>query len=180
MTVGLVAMKTGALSMKFPIRQIPIAVLMVGALTPAFGAEMKTADFVPQAASSDAFEIQASQIALKKGGSEKVKAFAKDMIAAHEQSTTNLKAAAKEAGIPVNATLPKELQAKLDALNGASGPSFDAAYLSAQVSVHTKAAELFDNFSKDGESGPVRAFAQQTYPVIRTHLVRAQGLSGGR
>jgi putative membrane protein len=154
--------------------------LVAGTLTPAVGAEMKAADFVPQAASSDAFEIQASQLALQKGGSEKIKAFAKDMIAAHRQSTADLKAAAKEAGIPVGAALPKDLQAKLDALKAASGPTFDAAYLSAQVSVHTKAVELFGSFSKDGEGGPVKAFAAQTYPVIRTHLVRAQGLSDAK
>jgi predicted outer membrane protein len=153
--------------------------MMASMLTPAFGAEMKAADFVPQAASSDAFEIQASQLALQKAGGDKVKSFAKDMIAAHTQSTASLKAAAKQAGIAVDATLPKELQAKLDALKGASGPTFDAAYLSAQVSVHTKAVDLFGKFAKDGEGGPVKAFAQQTYPVIRTHLVRAQGLSSG-
>lgn len=162
--------------MRFPALYISI-VALTATLVPAHGAENKAADFVSQAASSDAFEIQASELALQKGQAVKVKAFANDMIKQHTQSTANLKKAAKEAGIPVNPSLSKELQAKLDALKGASGPTFDAAYLSTQISVHTKAAELFDRFAKDGQGGPVKAFAQQTYPVIRAHLVRAQGLT---
>jgi len=163
--------------MKFTTGYVSVAIVLSAALTPAAATEMKAADFATAAAGSDAFEIQASQLALQKSQNDKVKAFAKDMIEQHSQSSAKLKAAAKEANIPLNAALPKELQSKLDALRTASGPTFDAAYLSAQISAHTTAAELFGNFSKNGEGGPIKAFAQQTYPVIRTHLVRLQALT---
>jgi predicted outer membrane protein len=165
------------MTMRFSTAFVSVSIVLSAALTPASAAEMKAVDFANTAAGSDAFEIQSSQLALQKSRNDKVKAFAEEMIKQHSQSTAKLKAAAQEAHIQVDATLPKELQSKLDALKTASGPTFDAAYLSAQISVHTKAAQLFGNFSKDGEGGPIKAFAQQTYPVIRTHLVRVQALT---
>lgn len=163
--------------MRFSTGSVSVAIVLSAAFTPAWGAEMKAADFATAAAGSDAFEIQSSQLALQKSPNDKVKAFARDMIEQHSQSTAKLKAAAQEAHVQLDATLPKELQSKLDALKTASGPTFDPAYLSAQISVHTKAAQLVGNFSKDGEGGAIKAFAQQTYPVIRTHLVREQALT---
>lgn len=152
-------------------------ILVLATAIPAQSAEIRPAEFAAKVAGSDAFEIQAGELALKKASADKVKAFAKDMVEQHRQSTANLMSAAKQAGIAVDAKLPPELQTKLEALKATSGPTFDAAYISTQVSTHTAAVELFGNFAKHGEGGPLKAFAVQTFPTIRAHLIRIRGMN---
>lgn len=143
----------------------------------AIAADLLPNRFATAAATSDTFEILAGQLALKKGHQEKVREFGKMMVEQHTQSSAALKKAAAEQGITLSLTMTPELQAKLTSLQGASGPTFDAAYLSTQISVHTKAVELFAAYGKDGAGGPIKAFAQNNLPTIRTHLMRAQAMS---
>jgi putative membrane protein len=160
--------------MKFLSTMSIVPALLLG--TAALSAEITPADFAAKVASSDSFEIQAGELALQKATSDKAKAFAEDMIKHHKQSTASLMAAAKEAGITIDAKLSPELQTKLENLKATSGPTFDAAYLSTQVSAHTAAVELFGNFAEHGEGGPLKAFAVKTFPVIRSHLVRVRAM----
>src|SRR4051794_38281494 len=51
-------------------------------------------EFADTAAKSDAFEIASAKLALTNGDSAQVKAFAKQMIAAHTDSTAKIKKAA--------------------------------------------------------------------------------------
>lgn len=144
-----------------------------------YAAEITPAEFASQAAGSDLFEIQSGELAMRQGATDKVKAFAKDIVKEHKQSSANLQKAAKEQGISVKPALSKELQEKLTALQSATGPTFDAAYLSTQMSVHTKSVELFGNFAEHGEGGPLKAYADQTLPTMRMHLIRLRGMTSG-
>lgn len=140
-----------------------LAIVTVGLVGPALSQaraeDLSPSQFATSVASSDAFEIQAGQLALKKGQQAKVKEFGKMMVEQHTQSSAALKKAAQEQGVTCSVTMTPELQAKLSSLEGASGPTFDAAYLSTQISVHTKAVELFTAFNKSGAGGPIKAFA---------------------
>jgi predicted outer membrane protein len=180
--------KTGTLQVstcfaqkEIPVKLSTIALVCSAAsifpLSIAHAADLDPAKFATAAASSDAFEIKAGQLAEQKGQQEKVKAFGKMMVEQHTQSTAALTKAAKEQGVTFSPALPKDLQEKLNNLQGVSGPTFDAAYLSTQISAHTKAVELFTAYSKNGAGGPIKAFAQNTLPVIRTHLVHAQAMT---
>jgi putative membrane protein len=143
----------------------------------AIGAEMKATDFATKAAQSDMFEIEAAHLVAEKGVSDEVKAFAGGMIKDHHKSTEGLKEAAAKDKVALPADMGGELRKKLEALKSLSGPAFDAAYVSTQVSVHTDAVELFDKFSKDGEGGALKSFAQKIYPTIRMHLVRVRNFN---
>ncbi len=92
--------------------------------------------YVQNAAASDLFEIESSKLALDKAILAALKTYAQMMIDEHGKSTTELKAAAAQAGIPVPTMLPPELQTKLDLLRAKSGADFDAAYLGDQRAGH--------------------------------------------
>lgn len=143
----------------------------------ALGEEMPAQTFAEKAAQSDMFEMEAAKLVLEKGTSDEVKAFAGDMVKDHGKSTHGLHEAASKDGVKLPANMGSDLTKKLEALKPLTGPALDAAYVSTQVSVHTDAVELFETYSKDGQAGALKAFAQQTHPTIRMHLVRVRNFN---
>jgi putative membrane protein len=142
-----------------------------------FAQEMPAQAFAERAAQSDKFEMEAAKLVLEKGKSDEVKTFAGDMVKDHGRSTHGLHEAAAKDGVKLPADMGPELSKKLESLKPLTGPALDAAYVSTQVSVHTDAVELFDKYSKDGQAGALKTFAQQTYPTIRMHLVRVRNFN---
>lgn len=141
------------------------------------GVSPKTEDFVLQAAISDMFEIQTSQLALERGD-EKTKAYAKQMIADHEKTSGEMKAMVE--GGKVKATIPTALdsshQSKLDTLKGLNGADFNKQYHSDQVTAHKNAVDLFQRYANGGENAELKAWAGKTAPALDHHLKMAQDL----
>ena len=145
----------------------------------ALGLVPKTADFVKEAAISDMFEIQSSQLAQSKGN-DQTKAFAAQMITDHQKTTDELKGLV-EAG-KVKATPPTQMdrahQKMLDRLQKLSGADFDKQYDSDQVTGHKQAVSLFERYSKGGKNADLKDWATKTLPAIQHHLEMARGLKG--
>lgn len=146
-------------------------------LNSVLGIAPKTADFVKEAAISDMFEIQSSQLAQSKGN-DADKAFASQMIEAHQKTTDELKAMV-ESG-KVKATLPTQMdsphQKMLDKLKDLNGADFDKQYDADQVGGHKDAVSLFTRYAKKGGDAALKAWAAQTLPTIQHHLDMAKGL----
>ena len=91
----------------------------------ALGISPSTSDFVQQAAISDMFEIQSSELATKRTEG-KTKAFAQRMVKDHKKTTEELKGLVH--GKKVRATLPTKMddthQQMLDKLRGLKGADF--------------------------------------------------------
>jgi len=133
--------------------------------------------FAQQAASSDQFEIQSSQLALQKSHSARVRAFAQQMIDEHTATTQKLSALAGTKGMTVDGALDPTQQQTLASLqNSRSG--FDRAYLRAQVNGHDTALSAFQTKASGGSDPDVRSFAQQTAPTIQEHLDEAKRMAG--
>jgi putative membrane protein len=133
--------------------------------------------FAMQAGASDQFEIQSSQIALQKSHSARVRQFAQRMIDAHTQTTQQLTQIGSSKGMAMQPVLQPEQQkmlADLQAMDG--GRAFDRAYLNDQVVAHSAAATLFQNEIANGQDPQIKAFAQQTLPIIQDHLRDARRL----
>jgi putative membrane protein len=146
-------------------------------LTPAN--ETVATDFVPKAAASDMFEIAAAKLAEKRSTNPEVKKFARMMVTDHAKSTAALKKAITDSGQTVTAptTMPQDLQAKLDDLTKADGPTaFDKSYMSGQVDAHQDALNLLQRYAQDGDVPAIRAFAAATAPVVQNHLDQAKVL----
>src|SRR3954447_19958628 len=145
------------------------------------GISPATEDFVKQAATSDMFEIQSSQLAQERGNAAE-KSFAATMIKDHEKTTSDLKSMVS-GGEPKMA-LPTELdsshQSKIDKLKSLKGADFSSRYDSDQVSGHKDAVSLFERYAKSGENAKLKEWADKTLPALRHHLEMAQDLAAGK
>lgn len=136
--------------------------------------------FVQKAAFSNTFEIEAAKVAVARWKDDSGKQFAQEMINDHTKAASDLETAARAERIAVPAGLSDEDGKKLAALNGASDADFDQAYLSTQVTAHEDAVSLFTAFAKSGPDGPVKNFATATIGTLRTHTIKAHGLTDNK
>jgi putative membrane protein len=126
--------------------------------------------YVQNAAVSDMFEIETSKLALEKADKPSVKTYAQMMIDEHTKSSTELKAAAGQAGIEVPAALPADKQAKVDALRGLSGAEFDRQYLADQRSGHQETLAKVNSYLAAAPAGPLKDHASKVTGVVQKHL----------
>ena len=157
------------------------ALVALALCTPALAADVpaKTTEFVDKVAVANKFEIDTSQLALKYGKGEDVKKFAQQMIDDHTKAGQDFKAAVAAAKIkePKDA-LDVSHEAKYIKLRAFTTDSgFDASYIAEQLAAHQDAVDLFRNYSKNGEPGPLKDFATKTLPTLEHHLTMVQGLS---
>jgi putative membrane protein len=134
--------------------------------------------FSNTAASSDAFEIATSKLALETSKSASIKAFAQKMITAHEQSSAKLKTVAASASPTIlpDPTLNAEQEAKIAALRAKTGADFDIAYASEQSAAHQMMLDALRVYSQSGDVPQLKAFATELLPVVTAHLNMARSL----
>jgi putative membrane protein len=137
-----------------------------------------TADFVKEAATSDLFEIQSSQLAQERGTATE-KLFAQTMIKDHQKTSDDLKSMVSSGD--VKAELPTALdtshQSELDKLQSLKGADFSSRYDSAQLSGHKDAVSLFERYAKGGDNPKLKDWADKTLPALRHHLEMAQDMA---
>lgn len=137
-------------------------------------------EFASKAAVAGLAEVQHGKLAQKKGTSDQVKEFGKQMVADHTKANDELKSLAKSKGI----TLPKDLDAKHKAmqekLGSLEGEAFDKAYSAHMVDAHKEAVALFERGSKSAQDPDLKAWAAKTLPTLQAHLDHAKGLPGSQ
>lgn len=140
--------------------------------------EATAADFVPKAAASDMFEVELAKVAQKRATSAEVKKFAGEMITAHTKTTADLKKAIADSGqtLAPPATLPADLQAKIDDLSKVDAKDFDKNYMDNQVDAHQSALNLMQRYAEDGDVPAIKAFAAATAPAVQKHYDMAKTL----
>ena len=145
------------------------------------GISPATEDFVKQAAISDMFEIQSSQLAQERGNAAE-KSFAATMIKDHEKTTSDLKSMVS--GGELKATLPTELdsthQNKIDKLKSLRRADFSSRYNIEQVSGHKDAISLFERYAKGGDHPKLKEWAEKMLPTLRHHHEMALSLAAGK
>lgn len=132
--------------------------------------------FVGEASAAGMAEIDAAKLALKKSQSADVKTFAQHIIDDHTKANTKLKALAKEHELQLEDEPSLASQAKAKILD-VRQESFDAAYANNQVSAHQEAVKLFTDAANNAADTDIKAFAQETLPVLQQHLEMAQALA---
>ncbi|WP_165842898.1 DUF4142 domain-containing protein [Phenylobacterium deserti] len=133
--------------------------------------------FIAEAARSDMYEIQSSQLAQSKGSSQAVKDFAAQMIRDHTNSTQIVMAAAQQAGMnPPPPPLDARRAGMIRQLQGASGAAFDRMYLQQQLMAHQEALALHSGYAQNGDTPQLKAAAAQIAPIVQQHLTHVQGM----
>src|ERR1700752_1048735 len=141
--------------------------------SPPAASSAETEKFVHPAANANAFEIQSSQIALRKTANEQVKDFAHLMIKDHTRIGDEFESIAQKQ----NLQLPKGLDSKslssLRRLQSESGTRFSRTYAWMMLKGHQQAAKLFGSYAQNGDDQQLKEWAQRTLPTLQEHLRRA-------
>lgn len=131
-------------------------------------------DFVQFMMMSDKFEIAAGKVALERARSPAVRDFAADMIAAHSESSADLKAASDGTLVGRNVTPPPTFdpqhQNMYDELTSSFGRPFERIYLDQQLAAHQEALDYLEGYAANGRVPELQRFAHHMVPVVRDHL----------
>jgi putative membrane protein len=158
------------------IKTSALALLMAIGSQGAFAAQDND-DFVEDASAKGVAEVEAGKLALEKGTSADVKAFAEMMVKDHTAANTKLKSIAdtKKLEVSDNAMLMDKAKAMILELRSAK--SFDQAYANNQVKAHEQTIELFKKEAAEGKDADLKAFATATLPKLEEHLTHAKALA---
>ena len=134
-------------------------------------------EFFDKAAVAGMFEVQSSEVAVKRATDPGIKKFAQTMVTDHSAANAKLKALALAKGVMLPAELDKDHRKELEKLKAAkSGKDFDEAYADAMEDGHDKAVKLFAKAADGAKDPDVRKFAAETLPTLRTHSEHAEKL----
>ncbi len=136
----------------------------------------KAADFMVKAASGGMMEVELGKIAQSKALDPRVKNFGAMMIKDHTQANAEMKMVADGKSVTLPASLGEEHRKHVDELQKKSGAEFDKAYISMMVDDHKNDISEFEDATKLDDAD-VKALAQKTLPVLRTHLDSAKAIN---
>jgi putative membrane protein len=143
-----------------------------GEMAPAAAAEVSPADkkFVMKAAIGGMAEVQLAQLAEQKSQDQAVKDFAQHMIDDHTPNNEQLMKLATAQGMTPPTELDSMHQKQMTKLQALDGKKFDRAYLKGQTKDHEAMLKVFQAEQTGGKDAELKAFAEQTIPVIQKHL----------
>lgn len=128
--------------------------------------------FVSRATILSNFEIESSQLALKKSKSTAVRAFAKKAVDDHERMSDDLKQILDRTKIGSMISfqqLDDEHQDKLEDLGHSAPSHFDEDYIDAQLVEHDNAITLFEDYESEGKNQELKTFAIKYLIVLKQH-----------
>lgn len=134
-------------------------------------------EFLTDAAQASLFEIQASRIALARGGSAAVRRFAESTLRDRVSVDTDLEQLARSVGVVLPSRLSDEFQARLAVLEQLTGGDFDRAYArNVGVIAQEQALAAFER-AADPAGARVQRFAANQIPALRAHLEQGRRLA---
>ena len=145
-------------------------VIASSALAHAAEASAQDKTFVNTVGPGGMYEVMLGKLAETKGSSQDIKDQGNTEAHDHELVGDKLKAAAKDAGIPVPDKLTPEFQAPYDKASTLSGAAFDSKYLSDMKKVHAGDGAAFLKESKEGSNPMLKSFAAETYKIVQRHI----------
>ena len=133
--------------------------------------------FLVSVAEGGLFEIEASRLAVVRGGSPLVRRFAETMLRERVAVDTDLQQLAASVGVTLPSQLGDTLQARLDVLRQLTGSDFDRAYArNVGIMAQEEALDAFER-AADRHGERVQRFAAEQLPSLRKHLELARELA---
>ena len=137
---------------------------------------MDDATFMSTAASSNAFEIQAGNLAQQKATDQKVKDFARMMVDHHTKANQELKTVASQMGLTITDAMMPMHQEMHDKLANYTGTGFDEKYMDMMETAHKMDIAMFEAKSNNAQNPAVKALATKTIPTLRSHHEMASSI----
>ncbi len=135
--------------------------------------------FLDQAAAIDLGEIQEGRLAARRGARPTVRQFGQQMVTDHTKNNQTLMSLAQSKGVSVPTAPDQHAMAEMTELEHLHGHAFDRQYVGEQVTGHQQAIGLYQQEAQQGSDPEVKAFAQQTLPILQQHLSMAEALGRG-
>jgi putative membrane protein len=157
------------------------AALALGGATmmtaPAIAQRGETMMYVAKAGAGDLYEVQSSQIAMRRARDARVRSFARMLVMDHRRSAARVTAAARASGLRPRPAMLEPMQRRMiNELNRAPAGRFDQIYLSQQIPAHQQALDLHRGYSTNGDAPALRRVAGSIVPVVEHHLAEARRL----
>jgi putative membrane protein len=134
-------------------------------------------DFINKAAQGGLMEVAAGKLAAQRGLDPAVKSFGQRMVTDHTAANDTLKSLASSKQMNLPDSVSPEEHTALGKLEGLNGAEFDEAYSQMMVKDHVTDISEFEKEASKGQDPDVKAFAEQTLPTLRHHLMLANRLS---
>lgn len=143
-------------------------------IKPRNGISAQDRQFMMDAAASNMFEIESSELALQRAQSAWAKQFARDMITDHKAAQAELMTLARQKRVTLPERLPSKHRSMIDRLSRLNGEAFDAQYRAMQIQGHQETARKMETQIKRGNDSMVRNYAVKMLPAVKMHLKHAQ------
>ena len=138
---------------------------------------MAQSDFLRAASEAGLFEIEASRIAIARGGSPAVRRFAEATLRDRVSIDTDLQQLAASVGVQLPSQLNATMQARLAVLASLTGSDFDRAYArNVGIMAQEEALLAFERTANE-EGARIERFAASQLPTLRKHLEWARQLA---
>jgi putative membrane protein len=142
------------------------------------GLTMPERKFVVTAAQGNMMEVAAGKLAAQRASDPAVREFAHRMVTDHMAASEGLKSLADSKNVTLPDAVSDDQHTALGKLESLNGVDFDKAYAQLMVNDHVEDIGDFEKEVKSGKDPDVKAFAQETLPTLRHHLMLANRLSG--
>lgn len=126
------------------------------------------ASFIAENGSFDLFAIRASELAIQRSSSPRIRDFARTIIADHKGTSGQLSLQGRRLNLLPSATLLPIEQAMLDSLQASTG--FDAEYVRGMRKLHQQAVARDSAYSANGQSPTLRPVAASALRIEQRHL----------
>ena len=137
--------------------------------------------YVTKAGAGDLFEIQSSQLAVRRATRPRVREFAQMLVTDHTRSTQLVADAARSDGLnPPPPALQPAQRAMLRQLERARPRDFERLYLNQQIPAHQQGLALHRDYARSGSGAALRRVAGEVVPIVQHHLSDARALARGR
>ena len=137
----------------------------------------KDKNFAREAATGGMAEVDLGRLAQQNAQHDDVKQFGARMVQDHSAANQKLETilAAKDMMVPRQ--LDEKHRKMVDRLSKMRGAEFDRAYMREMVEDHDKDVKKFRQEAEHGGDADLKAFAQQTLPVLEQHQKLAHDIS---
>jgi putative membrane protein len=125
--------------------------------------------FAREAASAGMMEVEAGRLAQQNATNPRVKSFAEMMVRDHSAANDELKRIASAKNFMVSDSLTKKQRDHMESMQKMSGKAFDKHYMDMMVKDHNTAVQKFEKAAANCKDADLKAFAEKTLPVLRTH-----------
>jgi putative membrane protein len=159
-----------------------LALLAAGLLLAVPGVRAQTTPFVEYtnflqaAAQGGMTEVKLGEFAAKKGTTDEIKDFGREMVKDHGAMNAELKALADKKGVTLPTSLDAKHQELVDKMKNLPGSEFDDTYVLEMVKAHQKDLQGFKD-ELDGTHDPeLQNFLAKSIPVVEMHLKHVAGM----